>query len=1091
MKGAFAGAGDRTTVLAVVLTVALCLSSAGSVFAQTASFTAGELLGKPTDTSVTFNIVPASAIQYGIEYGTEPGVYTDQIDVVDVGAGEVSEVTIEGLSPNTRYYYRMVYDADGSITDGDYETRAEHSFWTQRAAGEGFAFTVTSDIHNNLSTNEQNVMTHILSEAPDFEVDLGDTFMTGDAGITSQSAANTRYVNQRGSSYFGKIGPSVPVFLATGNHEDEEGWNLDDTGTNATGLWNIAARKTYFPLPSDERPDGFYSGNVDPLAAALGGDTNREDYYAWRWGDALFVVIDEFQYTMNLPYAPAAGERSDDSSTGDQWSWTLGDDQYEWLTQVLEGSDARYKFVFSHNMLGGIPNKAISGAGAGYVRGGAEAAGYFEWGGKNADGSPGFAAHRPDWDKTIHQLFVDNGVSAYFHGHDHQYCYETRDGVVYQEVPSGGGMGGFSGIYSEGDHGDFETIEQQLSGNGHLRVRVESDHATVDYVSASSGSINHTYDIEPSVVSTEPAIDVVGSLAAFSSQPGLPSVARSYTVSGRNLTDDIHIAAPADFEVSETGTGGWASSLTLPESGGVVTSTPVYVRFRRANEGTSSGSIVHSSAGATTRNLPVTGTATVPTIDIADAIVAPIPDKTYTGSAITPTVTVTLEATTLVSGADYTLGYANNTSVGTATVTVTGIGDYQGSTSATFKITKATPSVTWPSASAITLGHALSASVLTGGTHSVPGTYAFVTPSFVPLATGPYSALLTFNPSDAANYNAVGGTVEVQVDPPPTATDIASAIVAPIADRTYTGAAITPTVTVTMGAEALIEGVDYTLGYANNTNAGTAMVTVAGIGDFFGTKTATFTILKATPSVITWPSASPIVLGQALSASALNGGVHSVLGTFAFATPSFVPLAPGPCGALVTFTPTDAANYDSVSGTVTVQVVPVPDPVDIASATVAPIPDKTYTGAAITPAVTVTLGPDTLVAGEDYTLAYANNTYAGKATVIVTGIGDYDGTTSATFHIVPKQTAISKLTAGTHKFTVSWTKHSHSGGYQVAYSRYKTKGFKYAPVTTKSSKTVSKLKTGVRYYVKVRAYKTIDGIRCCGKWSTLKSVKVQ
>ena len=170
-------------------------------------------------------------------------------------AGQPSEVTIQGLSPDTQYYYRMVYDADGSVTDGDFETRTEHTFRTQRAAGASFAFTVTSDIHNNLGTNEQNVMTNILSEHPDFHIDLGDTFLTD--GVSSESAARTRYVNQRGTSYFGKIGSSVPIFLATGNHEDEEGWNLDDTGTYATGLWNIASRKAYFPTPTQ---DGFYSG---------------------------------------------------------------------------------------------------------------------------------------------------------------------------------------------------------------------------------------------------------------------------------------------------------------------------------------------------------------------------------------------------------------------------------------------------------------------------------------------------------------------------------------------------------------------------------------------------------------------------------------------------------------------------------------------------------------------------------------------------------------------------------------------------------------------------------------------------------------
>ena len=132
---------------------------------------------------------------------------------------------------------------------------------------------------------------------------------------------------------------------------------MDDTPFSI-GVGSIQARKAYFPDP--DRTDGFYSGNTDPLAAideATYGDEYREDYYAWEWGDALFVVIDEYQYTMNLPYTPAAGEGTDDSVTGNQWSWTLGQQQYNWLKQTLENSDAKYKFVFSHHMLGGIPSK--------------------------------------------------------------------------------------------------------------------------------------------------------------------------------------------------------------------------------------------------------------------------------------------------------------------------------------------------------------------------------------------------------------------------------------------------------------------------------------------------------------------------------------------------------------------------------------------------------------------------------------------------------------------------------------------------------------------------------------------------------------
>ncbi|HET6350655.1 MAG TPA: metallophosphoesterase, partial [Coriobacteriia bacterium] len=812
----------------MTLTLALCLSAVASVSAQTATFTAGELLGKPTDTSVSINVVPASAIQYRYVYGTSPGADTFQTTVVDAEAGQPSNATIGGLSPNTRYYYHMVYDADGSVTDGDYETRDESSFWTQRAVGESFAFTVTSDIHNS---GQQNVMTNIFNEAPDFTVDCGDTFMTGDAGITSESAARSRYISHRGPSNFGKIGPSVPIFLAPGNHEDEEGWNLDDTGTNATGLWNLATRKAYFPMPTDGEGGGFYAGNNDPLPTAVGGDTQRQDYYAWEWGDALFVVIDEFQYTMNLPYSPAAGERSDDAVTGDQWSWTLGAQQYEWLTQTLEDSDANYKFVFSHNMLGGVP-RAVAGAGAGYVRGGAEAAAYFEWGGKNADGSDGFAEHRPGWPKTIHQLFVDNGVSAYFHGHDHQYCYETRDGVVYQEVPSGGGMGsGFSGIYTEGDHGSYNTIEQQISGIGHLRVSIASDHATVDYVSGANtaGTVNYSYQVEPITPSTEPVINVSGSLVPFASEPGSPSETQGYSVSGSHLTDDIVLTAPADFELSKTGSGGWLTSLALTPSSGTVPPTTIYVRFNRATAGTSSGSIGHSSTGASTKTQAVSGTATTPSSDLADANIATIPNQTYTGTSLTPAITVTLGADTLVRDVDYTVAYSDNTNAGPATVTATGIGAYTGSKQAHFTIVKATPSVTaWPSASSILRGQALSASTLTGGTHSVPGGFAFVSPGTVPPSAGTYTASVAFNPIDSGNYNSVTGSVAVLVESTGPVY-ISGASVAPIPNQTYTGTPLTPAVTVTYDAHTLVKDTDYTVAYAGNIHAGTATVTITGI----------------------------------------------------------------------------------------------------------------------------------------------------------------------------------------------------------------------------------------------------------------------
>ena len=109
-------------------------------------------------------------------------------------------------------------------------------------------------------------------------------------------------------------------------------------------------------------------------------DQQREDYYAWTWGDALFIVLDPFQYTMKKPYAEDLfGEGETD--IGDQWDWTLGKDQYDWLKQTLENSNAKFKFVFAHHVTGGVPYEYVSTIGPGYVRRGADAAPYFEWGG--------------------------------------------------------------------------------------------------------------------------------------------------------------------------------------------------------------------------------------------------------------------------------------------------------------------------------------------------------------------------------------------------------------------------------------------------------------------------------------------------------------------------------------------------------------------------------------------------------------------------------------------------------------------------------------------------------------------------------------
>ena len=79
----------------------------------------------------------------------------------------------------------------------------------------------------------------------------------------------------------------------------------------------------------------------------------------------------------------------------------------------------------------------------------------------------------------------------------------------------------------------------------------------------------------------------------------------------------------------------------------------------------------------------------------------------YTGSPITPDVSVTWNGTTLIKDTDYTLTYTNNINAGEATVTVTGKGYYTGTKTATFTIEKATPTPTMPTGLTATYGDTL------------------------------------------------------------------------------------------------------------------------------------------------------------------------------------------------------------------------------------------------------------------------------------------------------------------------------------------------------------------------------------------------
>ena len=156
--------------------------------------------------------------------------------------------------------------------------------------------------------------------------------------------------------------------------------------------------------------------------------------------------------------------------------------------------------------------------------------------------------------------------------------------------------------------------------------------------------------------------------------------------------------------------------------------------------------------------------------------------------------------------------------------------------------------------------------------------------------------------------------------------------------------------------------------------------------------------------------------------------------------------------------------------------------------------NQVYTGKAIKPAVTVKYGKKKLKKGTDYTVSYKNNKAIGVATVTVRGKGNYTGSKKGTFQILPRATRISKLTAGKQSFTVVWNKRAEARGYQVQYALKSNfagaKSVKVKKAATVKT-TVKSLKSGKKYFVRVRAYKSVGKKTYYSAWSRTKSIKVK
>ena len=389
---------------------------------------------------------------------------------------------------------------------------------------------------------------------------------------------------------------------------------------------------------------------------------------------------------------------------------------------------------------------------------------------------------------------------------------------------------------------------------------------------------------------------------------------------------------------------------------------------------------------------------TNPDVGKTDISVEPIADQIYTGSALMPDVVVKAGSKVLVKDVDYTVLYSNNTNVGTAFVKVTGKGTYEGSYTTNFKIVSCA------------IGQAACSRIAdqtyTGNAILPSFTVTYNNKTLVKGTDYTISFKNNVNIGTATVIITGKGNFEGNKEITFKITEPSDISVDEIADQTYTGSALKPEIVVKAGTKVLKKSVDYYVSYRDNTNVGTATAKITGRGNYKGSYTTTFKIVPCAISQVTireiadktysGKKIEPYIKLTYKNKSLKRGTDYTV----SYDNNIDVGTATATITGIGNFMGTTAVSFKIVKGTSKIKV--------------SAISNQTFTGVEITPEVSVKEGTKKLTKDVDYKVSYANNINVGTATVTVTGIGSYDGTARKTFRIVSrpiKEVSVEKIDA--------------------------------------------------------------------------------
>ena len=362
---------------------------------------------------------------------------------------QIVDWTVTDLRPATAYEYRLLLKQESGESP---QPSANGSFRTQRKGAASYTVLLMTDPHTGYfppGSSPVRTLDRVVQNAAktkaDFVRDLGDNVAW--AGSREMPQTNSSGVSSAFARYRRQIGPlsaHCPHFAVIGNWSGESGKFPESNIQIVAGV-----RRSLLPGPNHQTyPQGGSEG---------------EDYYAFSWGDALYVILNIQTYSKPSKLERLPSRMADVNQIDE---WTLGEKQMIWFETTLKNATERYRFVCIHHPAGGNAGDFLNTI---YGRGGARA-----W-------NTGEQAR-------IHALMKKHNVQIFFYGHDHVFVDDVVDGIHYTLPGSCGAPWHFTR--------EETGYERSWPDSGHAQLDITPEKATVTFINI-DGKVLHTFSVNP------------------------------------------------------------------------------------------------------------------------------------------------------------------------------------------------------------------------------------------------------------------------------------------------------------------------------------------------------------------------------------------------------------------------------------------------------------------------------------------------------------------------------------------------------------------------------------------------------------------